>query len=82
MDELETLFYELWEESDPKTPEYEENKARQNALMEQAMKAMGLEWVDDWDNVYYDYLELVSKRYFQEGLRFGLKLLLLLHEDW
>ena len=75
MDELETLFYALWEESDPKTPEYKENKARQNALM-------GLEWVDNWDNVYYDYLELVSKRYFQEGLRFGLKLLLLLHEDW
>ena len=54
MDELETLFYALWEESDPKTPEYKENKARQNALMEQAMKAMGLEWVDNWDNVYYD----------------------------
>ena len=81
MDELETLFYALWEESDPKTPEFEENKARQSKLMEQAQKTMGLKWVDKWDKVYYDYLELVSKRLFQDGLRFGLKLLLLLHED-
>lgn len=81
VDILEMIFWQLWEESDPKTPDFQANKKLQHSLLEKAEEALGPKWVDKWDDIYWEYMELQSKRFFLNGLRFGLNLLALVQEQ-
>ena len=79
-DELESIFWELWQEAEPKTPDFQENKQVRHILLDRVKETVERDWVDKWDNIHLDYTELQCRRFFHHGLRFGLRLLLFLHE--
>lgn len=75
MNFLETIYYDLAEEKEPDTPEYQENRKIRSLLMEDIQKAMGLEMVDKVTAIYTDREDMECYRYFLHGLRLGLELL-------
>lgn len=75
MEFLETLFYDLEEEEEPDTPEYQENKRIQESLLEKVQKTMGLEMVDKVTTAYAEREALECQQYFHYGIQLGLELL-------
>jgi len=78
MDYLEDLFAMLWDESDPKTPEFLESKKRQSSVSDKMQELVGPDLIDEYMNVYWEYMELECRRYFLDGLRLGLEQIKLL----
>ena len=75
MDFLETLFFDLAEEKEPITPEYQENQTIRRLILEDIQKAMGPEMAEKVTAVYSDREALECQRYFCYGVQLGLELL-------
>ena len=75
MNFLETLYYDLAEEKEPDTPEYQENRKIRDLLMDDIQKAMGPEMVDKISAIYGDRVVMECERYFRYGICLGIELL-------
>ena len=78
MDFLETLFFDLAEEKEPDTPEYQENRMLRGLILEDIQRAVVRETVEKLCAVYVDREVMECRRYFRYGVRLGLELLGLL----
>jgi len=75
MDYLEDLFDMLWEEPDPQTPEFLENKKLRDRLTDKVQALVGPDLIDKHMNAYWEYMELECQKFFLNGVRLGLELL-------